>query len=54
MKIAYTLEQIQQLGTLLNTVEVKGRSNLNALLLALQIVEQGKPVEIEEESHGTV
>ena len=54
MKIAYSLEQIQQLGTLLNSIEVKGRSNLNALLLSLQIVEQGKPIEVEEESHGTV
>lgn len=48
MEIKYSIEQVQQLATLLNSIEVKGRSNLNAILMAIQIVEQGKPVEKEE------
>lgn len=45
-QIGYTLEQIEQIAFALNSVEVKGRSNLNSILLALQILEQGIGLEV--------
>ena len=49
--IVYTLEQVQQIAQALNSIEVKGRPNLNAILVALQVLEQGKPLEVTD---GTI
>lgn len=49
-QLGYSIEQIEIIANALNSLEVKGRSNLNIVLTCLQILEQGVGLEVSDVS----